>query len=206
MSSKLPILYYAHDPMCSWCWGFRPVWKRVQEGLVGKVNVRSLLGGLAADCDQPMPLEMQHAIENTWKKIQRDITGVEFNYKFWQLCQPRRSTYPACRAIIACKMQQPELESEMLLAVQHAYYLDAKNPSDLDVLIKLAEEIGLDADLFKRDISSENCQNLLMNEIEFCRSLYIHSFPSLVLQKDESFSVIEIDYNDSTKILKQIPH
>ena len=103
-------------------------------------------------------------------------------------------------------MQQPDLESEMLLAVQHAYYLDAKNPSDLDVLIKLAEKIGLDADLFKRDISSENCQNLLMNEIEFCRTIYIHSFPSLVLQTGESLSVIEIDYNDSGEILKQIPY
>ncbi|MFT6977114.1 MAG: putative protein-disulfide isomerase, partial [Shewanella psychromarinicola] len=19
-------LYYVHDPMCSWCWGYRPTW------------------------------------------------------------------------------------------------------------------------------------------------------------------------------------
>lgn len=204
MSSELPTLYYAHDPMCSWCWGFRPVWKQVQESLVGKVNVRTLLGGLAADSDQPMPIEMQNAIKNTWKKIQHEIKGVEFNYEFWQLCQPRRSTYPACRAIIACKMQRPDLESEMLLAIQQAYYMNAKNPSDLEVLVQLAGNVGLDTDQFKSDIVSEKCQNFLMHEIKFCREIYIHSFPSLVLQMGESFSAIEIDYNDSAKILKQI--
>lgn len=197
-------LYYVHDPMCSWCWGLRPVWQQVQQALAGKVEVRYILGGLAPDTDQPMPEEMQRNIQDTWKTIQQEIPGTEFNYDFWTRCRPRRSTYPACRAIIACRMRQPQLEGEMLLLIQQAYYLQAENPSDLDVLISLAEKLGLDEKQFADDIQSELCQNTLLKEIEFCRDINISSFPGLVLKQGKSYTSIDIDYNNSKKILDQI--
>ena len=197
-------LIYIHDPMCSWCWGFRPVWQQVQRAVAGKLDVRYVMGGLAADTDEPMPEEMRLNVIDNWRRIQREIPGTEFNYDFWTRCSPRRSTYPACRAIIACRMQQPELESEMLLLIQQAYYLLARNPSDLDVLVALAEQLGLDTRQFVDDIQSEVCQNKLLEEIEFCRDINIYSFPSLVLKHGKSYTSLDIDYNDSKKILSQI--
>jgi len=163
-----------------------------------------VLGGLAADTDEPMPEEMRLNVIDNWRRIQREIPGTEFNYDFWTRCSPRRSTYPACRAIIACRMQQPELESEMLLLIQQAYYLLARNPSDLDVLVALAEQLGLDTRQFVDDIQSEVCQNVLLEEIEFCREINIFSFPSLVIKQGESYTPLDIDYNSSTNILSQI--
>ena len=51
-------LIYVHDPMCSWCWGFRPTFERLCDALSGEATVMRLLGGLAADSDQHMPAEM----------------------------------------------------------------------------------------------------------------------------------------------------
>ena len=200
----MPVLCYVHDPMCSWCWGFRKVWQELQEQLNGSLTIKYVLGGLAPDSDLPMPLALQETISNTWRKIQQEIPGTEFNYNFWTECQPRRSTYPACRAIIACRMQQTKLELDMLLAIQHAYYLHAKNPSDNDVLIQLANDIGLNADVFAKDIESEACQKLLLDELQESRRLYVHSFPSLVLSHKNIDSAIAIDYNDSHQILQSI--
>ena len=204
MKERSQTLIYIHDPMCSWCWGFRPVWQQIQQAVAGKLDVRYVLGGLAADTDEPMPEEMRLNVIDNWRRIQRDIPGTEFNYDFWSRCSPRRSTYPACRAIIACRMQQPELESEMLLLIQQAYYLLARNPSDLDVLVALAEQLGLDTRQFVDDIQSEVCQNVLLEEIEFCREINIFSFPSLVIKQGESYTPLDIDYNSSTNILSQI--
>jgi putative protein-disulfide isomerase len=190
--------------MCSWCWGFRPVWQQVQRAVAGKLDVRYVLGGLAADTDQPMPDEMRLNIVDNWRRIQQEIPGTEFNYDFWTKCSPRRSTYPACRAIIACRMQQPALESEMLLLIQQAYYLLARNPSDLGVLTGLAGQLGLDVNRFSNDIQSEMCQNLLLEEIEFCREINIFSYPGLVLMQENTFTHIDIDYNSSRHILSQI--
>jgi len=204
MKDSLPTLYYVHDPMCSWCWGFRPVWHEVQMALSGKVTIQFLLGGLAPDTQEPMPEIIQRSIRSTWKKIQREIPGTEFNYNFWTQCQPRRSTYPACRAVIACRMQQPESEQKMLSAIQQAYYLEARNTSDVEILIDLADKIGLDVQRFTEDIRSESCQNILTGEIQFCRDIGIQSFPGLVLKHGKSYTLLDFDYASSNVILDQI--
>jgi len=106
-------------------------------------------------------------------------------------------------------MQQPELENEMLLLIQQAYYLLARNPSDNEVLISLASDIGLDVEKFSSDLNSEACKKLLDDEILIARDLYIHSFPSLVLLQgilSEPVSVepIAIHYTDHIIIFDQI--
>ena len=204
MNKRLPTLYYVHDPMCSWCWGFRPVWTQVQQALNGMVKIQYVLGGLAPDTDQHMPENMQSNIRDNWQKIQQDIPDIEFNYDFWSLCRPRRSTYPACRAVIASKMQQPLIEKEMILAIQQAYYLDARNPSNEDVLIQLAADIGLNADMFVRDFKSKACHDALERELLLTRELYVSSFPALVLSQGTVDTAIHIDYSNSDNILKEI--
>lgn len=204
MKNITSTLIYVHDPMCSWCWSFRPVWQAVKQGLNDKVEIQYLLGGLAADSQAVMPEDMQQSIRRTWQRIQQEVPGTEFNYAFWEKCQPRRSTYPACRAIIACRMQQPSLEQAMLLAIQQAYYLNAQNPSDETVLVNLAEKIGLDVKQFAVDIRSENCQNILLQEVKHCRDIGVSSFPGLVLKKGESYVLLDLDYNNSKTILDQI--
>ena len=96
-------LYYVHDPMRCWCWGFKNTWADVQKKLPTNITVKNLLGGLAPDNDLAMPDEMQINIRDTWRSIQKQIPKTEFNFDFWTLCKPRRSTYPACRAVIAAR-------------------------------------------------------------------------------------------------------
>jgi putative protein-disulfide isomerase len=201
MPASPATLYYVHDPMCSWCWGIVPVWRQVQSQLPDKINVRYVLGGLAPDSDDPMPESMQTSIRDNWRRIQQTIPGIEFNYDFWTTCQPRRSTYPACRAIIACGMQQSELKEQMLLAIQQAYYLQAKNTSDAEVLIRLAGDIGLNAKAFATDVNSEACNEQLEKELQVTRELGVSSFPSLVLQQGDTLLDIPVDYTESKNIL-----
>ena len=116
-------LFHAHDPMCSWCWGFRSTWLEVKESLNDSVNVRLLLGGLAPDSDDPMPAEMQTMLQGTWQRIAQHIPGTEFNHDFWTKNAPRRSTFPSCRAVIAARRQDEAFEVPMIHAIQQAYYL-----------------------------------------------------------------------------------
>ena len=152
------ILYYVHDPMCSWCWGFRPNWLKIRTALKNVVEIKYLLGGLAPDSDTPMPESMQRDIAGYWKKVQQHIPGTEFNFDFWERCSPRRSTYPACRAVVAARKQNPDIELDMIEAIQKAYYLNTQNPSDDETLIALAESLELDAKHFADDLNSSEIQ------------------------------------------------
>jgi len=197
-------LFYIHDPMCSWCWGFSHTWNKVKNSLPSEINVQYVLGGLAPDSSEVMPNEMREYIQMNWHKIEQKIPGVSFNYTFWDSCTPKRSTYPACRAVIAVKKQNSDLEQTMVKLIQQAYYLDAKNPSEDGVLISLAKTLDLDIKQFTQDLNSESTQQLLSDDIALMQSLGVSSFPSLVLQTTNGIKSITIDYNNPKLILNQI--
>jgi len=197
-------LYYVHDPMCSWCWGFRQVWQQIQKSLPSALEVRYLLGGLAPDSDELMHASLQQSIRETWRRIEQQIPGTQFNHDFWVKCQPRRSTYPSCRAVMAAKEQDPAAEKQMILTIQQAYYLQAKNPSDEAVLIECAKEVGLNTDIFAESLNSTVIKQQLLAELKFARSIRANSFPSLILEEAGKCRPLAFDYNDSEVLLRQL--
>jgi putative protein-disulfide isomerase len=190
--------------MCSWCWGFRNVWNQVQQDLKDKVNIHTVLGGLAPDSDQIMSETMQKNIQQNWQRIQQHIPGTQFNYNFWKVCKPRRSTYPACRAVIAANLQGNQFSKMMISAIQQAYYLDAKNPSDDRVLIQLAIDIDLDSKQFETDFFSNKCKQLFYEDLRLATSLKVNGFPNLILNYKNSNNKISIDYNNKEVIILSI--
>lgn len=197
-------LIYVHDPMCSWCWGFRPTLQRLRSRLPDGIAFRHLLGGLAPDSEQPMPLEMRKQLQDTWQRIQQRIPGTEFNFAFWADCKPRRSTYPACRAVLAARALGRDYEEAMILAVQQAYYTRAMNPSDAATLLQLADEIGLQRSAFAHLLTGEATCRQLEREISEARTLGANSFPSLLLESDDTYQAIAVDYTDADPMLDTI--
>jgi len=197
-------IYYIHDPMCSWCWGFRPALDALNANLGDHIQLEYLLGGLAKDTDDLMPLGLRQQIQNHWHTIQTRVPGTRFNFDYWEKCQPRRSTYPACRATLAAKLQNIQFEEPMILAIQHAYYLQARNPSDTETLIELADDIGLDVDRFGSDLHSDETQSLLKREIIFARKIGGNAFPMLLLGNNNSYHQVLIDYNHPENMLNEI--
>ncbi|MEH6442883.1 MAG: DsbA family protein [Oceanospirillaceae bacterium] len=194
-------LFYVHDPMCSWCWGHRPQWQLLQAALPNSVVVKNVVGGLAPDSDEVMPLAQQQAIAGYWKNIE-GLLGTLFNHDFWQKNSPRRSTYPACRAVIAARWQNAE--EQMILAIQEAYYLKAKNPSDNKTHIVLAAELGLDAAKFEADLKSQKLEQAFIEELNFAHNLPINGFPTMVLEHQGAVYVIPLDYKDHRGALTTI--
>jgi len=200
----LATLYFVHDPMCSWCYAFRPVWSYIQQQLPAGIRVHYVLGGLAPDSNHPMPPETRSYIQGQWHKIIERVPGTLFNFEFWEKCQPRRSTYPACRAVLLARQHSREVEIAMIHAIQDAYYRQARNPSDDNTLCELAQQIGLDADTFASALNAKITQQALLDDIRFARSIGGDSFPSLFLQRNGAIQSIPHHYTDATEVLHTI--
>ena len=194
-------LYYYHDPMCSWCWGYRPTAERLFSQLPQGIERVNILGGLAADSDTAMPLDLQSTIQQHWRRIEA-LLGTPFNHDFWTQCSPRRSTYPACRAVIAAGNQQRE--QAMIEAIQRAYYLRAMNPSEHNTLKQLAEELELDCERFSTDLLSQQTEQELQQQVDFARRSPISGFPSLALEHDGLLVPIKLDYGSAEVSLEQL--
>jgi len=190
--------------MCSWCWGFSNTWKKIKKSLPDSIRIQYVLGGLAPDNNEPMSIEMRDYIQKNWQKIEMTIPEVKFNYDFWKKCTPKRSTYPACRAVIAIKRQNPNLEAQMIDLIQQSYYLNAQNPSEDSVLIKLASKLDVDLKKFEKNLNDDKIQSILLNDIALMQSLGVNSFPSLVFENKQGRKIISIDYNNPEYIINQI--
>lgn len=71
----------------------------------------------------------------------------------------------------------------MILAIQQASYLEARNPADMSTLLELAKEIGLDSARFSADMESPAVHEVLLKEIGFTRKLDVKGFPTLLLKR-----------------------
>tara|TARA_R110002094_G_scaffold61795_6_gene72317 strand:+ start:2192 stop:2860 length:669 start_codon:yes stop_codon:yes gene_type:complete len=172
-------LYYVADPMCSWCWGFAPTLELVASRLLHETQLQLVLGGLAADSDEPMDEATKTYLQQAWRSVS-EATGATFNFAFWEQCAPRRSTWPACRAVLAAG----ELGRQMFAAIQRAYYLEARNPSDTSTLIELAAELGIDIPTFTERLASNTTHKLLTEHFELRDRLAAQGFPTLLLERD----------------------
>lgn len=197
-------LLYFHDPMCSWCWAFRPVFTALRAQLPETLTLRKIVGGLAPDNDQPMPADMRARLKSTWQTIQSTVPGTRFNFQFWETGAPRRSTYNACRAVLAAARLSPAHEDPMIEAIQHAYYLDARNASDIDTLTDLAVRIGLDRERFTAELKGAAVQTQLQDEVDFARRAPIQGFPSLVVRTGTQLIPVDIDYRSAEPMRRQI--
>ena len=197
-------LYYFHDPMCSWCYAFRPVWKEIKKGLPASLPVQTILGGLAPDNTVPMPEDMKTRIQGYWRRIEQVVPGTIFNYEFWTKCTPVRSTYPACRAVIAAAKQSLDYAELMSEAIQDAYYRQARNPSLSETHIKLASELGMNTEKFKEDLTSVDTNEELQRQIQFTSTMGVMGFPSLVLQTEQGRFPIERHQTSAEPVLQQI--
>ena len=180
-------LYFIVDPMCSWCWGFRSSWQTFLAELPSSVIVKDLMGGLAPDSDEPMDATTQAYVQSAWQSV-GERTGAKFNYQFWDVCQPRRSTYPACRAVISAGLQSTSARKRYYEAVQQAYYLEARNPSDTATLIALAGEIDLDNVQFQQDLDSSTVQEAFEAELAQVRSFGVTGFPTVIWHQQNAIA------------------
>lgn len=194
-------LYYVYDPMCSWCWGFKPVWDEVKKALPEGLAVQYVLGGLAPETHEPMPEEMRESLQQTWRRVS-EICGVTFNFDFWTQNTPMRSTYPSCKAALVARQYGKELE--MYERIQRFYYQEAGNPSVYDNLYRLAEQIGLPVEAFREAMLSPDIESRLQEEFMFAEELGAQGFPSLILVRDGESRFIQHSYTDIDANLRAI--
>ena len=168
---------YVMDPMCAWCYGFKPELEAFFE-MHSHIHVEWVMGGLAPDNNQPMSEQMRTTIAAYWQQIEAK-TQVTFNHDYWHCNTPYRSTYLACRAVIVANDLLENGAEKMVNAIQTAYYQKAQNPSLENTLIECAATIGLNKDEFVHSLKSEQTQKTLTQHLYITKQLNVTGFPAL---------------------------
>ena len=174
------VLIYVYDPMCSWCYGFRPTWKALKSQLPEGLPVVSLLGGLADDSDVSMPEDMVKYLRRTWSQIE-STCGVPFNHAYWdQTLPPPRTTFISCRAVIAAERLAGRGEA-FAERIQDAYYTEAQNVWDFNTLCDLAEAFGFQRSSFADALMSDDVRAVHDEQRQLAERLQVEGYPSVLL-------------------------
>jgi len=168
-------LFYVADPMCSWCWGFASTLAAVEPHLREDVKPELVLGGLAPDSNVPMDEATRRYVQRAWHAVEAR-TGAVFDHSFWERCRPRRSTWPACRAVLAAGEQG----RKMFAAIQRAYYTEARDPSLEETLVELALELGMERGSFLSALHADETEERLQAHFALRDELEVHGFPTMV--------------------------
>jgi putative protein-disulfide isomerase len=93
---------------------------------------------------------------------------------------------------------------EMLAAIQHAYYRDARNPSDTGTLSTLADDVGLDSAAFEAALQASGTQARLEEDFALRSTLGAYSFPSVGLRDGDEVQLLTTGWVDAATLVEAI--
>lgn len=195
-------LYYFGDPMCSWCWGFRPVLEQVDSEYPELKRV-TVMGGLRGGEEIPMSDDLAAMIRNAWFRIEQS-TGQDFNHDLWKLHRPLATTWPACRAVLAARLLDPQSEWPFMVGMFGAYFKRALDPSRRETHLTVAEELGFDREVFAGMLESDQVERTLQTDLRTTQRFGVTGFPSVVLAIEGNNYLISPGYQTVEGMRKAI--
>lgn len=182
------LLYFA-DPMCSWCYGYSPVIKALEE--VNDVEV--VMGGLRAGETSPLDTLYRQQIQKHWHHVQQ-ATQLPFNYEQGIPEGFVYNTEPACRAVVTMQQLVPEYTLPMMAAVQHAFYAEAEDVTNVSVLANIAAGFGIAPPMFLLNFESE--ENIAATAAQFARAqeYAVTGYPTLLIKREGRWRSLGMGY------------
>lgn len=189
--SKITI-YQFTDPTCIWCWGNEPVLRAIDYLYGEKVAVEFIMGGLVEDVttlydfEGPASLIIERAnarIAEIWHSA-ATRHRMPVSREYMNLYTERyTSSFPQNIAYEAAKRLDKVKAKLFLRRIREATFVENRRTSQIDVLVELATEVGLDAAQFIDQYTYGGAQSDFMQDRMKCRRNGITGFPSYLIRE-----------------------
>jgi putative protein-disulfide isomerase len=185
-------LYYFADPMCSWCYGFGPAISAFA-ALHADLPVELVMGGLRPYTREPAADKQKAEIRDHWRHVEK-ASGLPFDDAMLMKPGFIYDTEPACRAVVVVRDGKFAASSEHVLAymkaVQTAFYRDARDVTNAEVLADIAGECAVDRAAFLQAFNSDEMREAVSNDFAMTQSIGIRGFPALCAGRGSELHMI----------------
>jgi putative protein-disulfide isomerase len=192
-----PALTLLFDPLCGWCYAAHPVLEKLSAALAGQVQWQLLPTGMFAGAGgQAMTAQKR---EYFWRNDQRiaEMTGQPFTQAYYDLVLSdfgsRFDSALATKAWFLIAQAQPAHALAALQDIQRVRYVHGHGSNDLEALVKVATQYGLDGDAFSAAMQDEAPAELAaaMNQAsQMMRSFGVSGVPSLILHTPKGSGLV----------------
>ncbi|MBL4748051.1 MAG: DsbA family protein [Magnetovibrio sp.] len=186
-------LLYFGDPMCSWCWGFSPVLRRLVDVCADKALLHVVMTGLRPGTTEPWDADMRTFIHQHWVNV-GDQTGQPFNFERFENTDFIYDTEPACRAVVSARTLAPETALPVFEAIQKAFYADGQDVNNLDQLADIAAVSGVDRTQFKDLMQRPTVLQQTRDDFTQTRNFGVLGYPTVLLAQDGKVTALTQGY------------
>jgi putative protein-disulfide isomerase len=187
-------LIYVMDPMCSWCWGFAPVFDALaQQAQAAGVSSHLVAGGLRAGTAAALEPTTKRYILEHWQAV-RDSTGQAFTFEGALADGFVYDTEPACRALVAARSLDADSVWPLVKLIQEAFYVGGRDVTQAGVLVELAEQAGLPRIEFAAAFDSAQELAATAADFEWVQNLGIAGFPTVLAEHNGQLALLTNGY------------
>lgn len=179
------------DPVCTWCWGSEPVLRQLKTWYGDSVHIRYVMGGLVEDIrafhDRANdiggdPERSNAQIARHWLEAS-ERHGMPVRIEGFRLFTAETvSTYPQNIAFKAAELTDSNLAVRYLRRIREASAAEARETGRQEVLIELANEVGLDVAAFIGHLNDGSAERAFREDLEMTRSYSIRGFPTFLFR------------------------
>ncbi|MBC8163617.1 MAG: DsbA family protein [Roseiflexaceae bacterium] len=185
-------LLYGYDPLCGWCFAFRPTMAAIRQAYPD-LSVELIMGGLVVG-ERVAPIAQARDYLIKGLEQVRRTAGVSAGAAFYNGLLKQGSyisnSEPPCRAVYVAQQLAPERAYDFADALPEAYYGRGLPLDDADVMAGLAREYGIDADAFLAAWQSEQAKHGTQHAFQQARLAGFNSYPTLVYQHSKQRALV----------------
>lgn len=187
-------LIYVGDPMCSWCYGFAPTKRKLEEQCQGRAALTLVVGGLHTDWTEPQDAARKQFLDEHWREI-GERSGQPFKFDILERDDFVYNTEAACRAAVTAReMAGNATALNFFTHLQSAFYAENQDVTQEAVLIDLAAGFGLDKAEFSKLLPSDDMKQKTQQDFEFAHRLGVSGFPTVVVNDQNGYAYLTVGY------------
>ncbi len=187
-------LLYVMDPMCSWCWGFAPVFDALAaQAQAADVSLHLVAGGLRPGTAQSLDGASRDYILKHWRAV-AERTGQAFRFDG---ALPEGFVYdtePASRALVALRSLAADKVWPLVQAIQQAFYVEGRDVTRPAILVELAEQLGMPRQAFAAAFDSAAQRVATQADFAWAQNLGIAGFPTLLAERNGQLALLTNGY------------
>ena len=192
-------IYYIMDTMCGWCYGFSNSITKIQEKYNDEYDFIILPGGMWVDENvKVINDDLGKYIKSHNINIEK-LTGRKFGEGFNKNVLDNKNmvldSLPGAKAVVLAQKLKKDIAFDFLKKLQEAFFIDGKNPNNLETYTKIAEEFGIDKDEFEKKFLSEELTNETYSVFNMVASVGAMSFPTVIMVEGNKGKIIAQGYS-----------
>ncbi|MFG1793600.1 DsbA family protein [Nocardia sp. NPDC049149] len=200
MAPFRPLLIYAFDAYCGWCYGFTP-WLRRAVADRPHLAVEVVSGGLFTGSRRVPIRELRH-IPTARHRVTAH-TGAVFGPAFLTLLEQGdfvMDSEDAAAGLAGLRDLAPAKVLDLASAMSYAFYHDGRGLSDPDTYRAIAEQYDLDGDTAAAALTDPVRHQQARREFTQSRILGVESYPTLLLDTGSGPRILDVTHTAPSQI------